>query len=174
MRATRTSGLRRWVLRAGLCLFLLPVLYLCANGIGALIPRETPKFTDSGAKIDVLLLAGPIHYDILLPLTAQTQEHLRFAQKAVPSPTHPKAQWVVLGWGSRAFYTTAGDYRDLRLATIWKAATGDSAVLRIDVAGPLPPDLEVQRLSLLPKAYRALLEALLEGVRPRTIFQASI
>jgi uncharacterized protein (TIGR02117 family) len=86
------------------------------------------------------LIRGPIHTDLLLPLTPDLRESLAFAAKAGVPLDDPRAEWLVVGWGSRAFYTATGSYADLRLATVWQAATGDSAVLRLDVAGPVPPD----------------------------------
>lgn len=151
----------KWV---GLALFAPVLLYLIANATGALIPRETAQFDDPGPRTEVLLVAGPIHYDVLLPLAPKVRTHLDFALPHVPDLTHPNAEWAVVGWGSHAFYTTAGAYEDVHLGTIWTAATGDSAVLRIDVAGALPPDLPVTRLALSPNALQALLDAMLNGV----------
>ena len=40
----------------------------------------------------------------------------------------PDARWLVVGWGSAAFYTTAGTYADIAPSAVWTAATGDAAV----------------------------------------------
>lgn len=156
--------MRRAAKWTALALVCLPVAYLMAALAGALIPRATATFDDPGPRTEILLIAGPIHYDVLLPLTPEVRDSLSFANAAVPALAHPNAQWAVVGWGSYAFYTTAGSYADLRLSTIWTAATGDSAVLRIDAAGPLSPDLPVTRLSLSPASLTALLDAMLAQV----------
>ena len=44
------------------------------------------------------------------------------------------ADWLVVGWGSRSFYTETGTYRDLDAGLVWGAANGDASVFRFDVA----------------------------------------
>lgn len=105
-----------------LCVFT----YLLAAVAGALIPGHV-EGTPSGDDVEIVLIAGPIHYDILLPLDAPTQAAFGFVQAT-------DADWLVVGWGSRAFYTQTGDYTDLDPRVIWQAATGDAAVVRFDLA----------------------------------------
>ena len=67
------------------------------------------------------------------------------ATRCAPSSPLPKRRasrsgdrrvhWLVVGWGSRAFYTATGTYADLNLGSIWPALTGDAATLHLDVTG---------------------------------------
>ena len=73
---------------------------------------------------------------------------------------HPDLRWLVVGWGARAFYTTAGSYADVKPGAVFKAVTGDSSVMRIDAAGALPETVPLRRLSLSPAQLAALLQAI--------------
>lgn len=117
-----------------LALIALPVLYVLAGFAGALIPG--PIADVAGAPTERIGLApGPIHYDFLLPLTPALRETFGFAKQAGLPVDHPQAEWLVLGWGAEGFYTTVGSYADMAAPVLWRAVTGDSAVLRLDLAG---------------------------------------
>lgn len=133
------------------------IAYLIAALIGALWPNGE---TGGGAgEVTVYLVAGPIHYDFLLPADAETLEAFDFARGHVPLDA-PGVDWVVVGWGSRAFYTATGGYSDLSLGTVWRAATGDGSVLHVSVAGDVT-GLVDRQLSLTAEEYRALRAAIL-------------
>ena len=112
-------------------LFCVAIAYLAAAVAGALIPGRVADIA-GGDDVEIVLVAGPIHYDILLPLNDDTRQAFTFvAEAGVPLDA---ADWLVVGWGSRAFYTTTGDYTDLDVSVIWDAASGDASVLRFDAA----------------------------------------
>lgn len=120
--------------RVLLALIAAPVVYVLAAFLGAAV--QGPVAPVGGAPTEVIGLArGPIHYDILLPLTPQTREAFGFARAEGLPVDHPQAKWLVLGWGASGFYTTVGAYSDATPGVLWRAATGDSAVLRLDLAG---------------------------------------
>lgn len=112
-------------------LFSAIVLYLAVAVGGALVPgpmADVPR----GDDVMVILAAGPIHYDLLIPATPETRDSFAFlADYGVPM-TDP--DWIVVGWGSRAFYTATGTYQDLQFGPVAQAIVGDASVLRFDVA----------------------------------------
>ena len=58
-------------------LLLLPLLYLAAAGLGALLPGghiDLPQ----GRDVTIGLLRGPIHYDLLLPLSPDLRARYDF------------------------------------------------------------------------------------------------
>lgn len=140
--------------QAVLAISLAIASYLGAAFVGSMGPSAVAV---EGAKDQqILLVAGPIHYDILMPLNADTRAAFDFLADAGLPMTHPDAAWVAVGWGSEAFYTATGDYTDLDLRTVWKAATGDTSVLRFEVIGPIatggkirPIDLTARQLAQL-------------------------
>jgi uncharacterized protein (TIGR02117 family) len=142
----------------GLALVLaLPVLYLAASLALPLIPG--PGRDLSGPAVyGIGLLQGPIHTDILLPLTPEARARFAFAEAAGVPVQHPDARWLMLGWGSAAFYTTAGTYADITPGAVLTAATGDASVIRLDVTGPLTALPNLRFVTLSEAQFRALLD----------------
>ncbi len=132
----------RWLLRALSALISLPILYFCAALVGAVLPGQHPQIEGS-ATTRIALARGPIHYDILLPLTEAVRTSFAFAEPNGVPLSNPNARFLIVGWGSTGFYTTTGTYADLTFRKIWDAATGDTAAIHLDVAGDLTniPDL---------------------------------
>ena len=81
----------------GTLLLLLPVLlYLGAAVGGALLPGSTGQATPDGddARIDVVMVAGPIHYDFLLPLTPETRAAISTSGRMLPSASGGVAMMI--------------------------------------------------------------------------------
>lgn len=146
----------RHILRLLAVILALPFLYLAASVVLPLIPGPGPDYSGPPTRT-IGLLQGPIHTDLLLPLTPDTRARFAFAEGAGVPISHPQAQWLILGWGSAAFYTTAGTFADITPMAVLTAALGDAAVIRLDVTGPLArlPNLRFLRLS--ERQYQALL-----------------
>lgn len=134
--------------------------YFVAAFLGALIPGKVALAPDPGTPVEIVLISGPIHYDLLLPLDAGTKSRLGWLRRTGVSIDHAGAEWLVVGWGAREFYTITGGYTDVRPRAVWRALTGDSAVLRVSLAGALPPDTEARRLSIDPTQYAALIRTI--------------
>ncbi|MEO0939461.1 MAG: DUF2459 domain-containing protein [Pseudomonadota bacterium] len=107
-----------------------------------------------GDDVTIHLVAGPIHTDILVPLDWVTAD--RFAPYGLATDT-PGADWLVAGWGARDFYTTTGTYADVSLGAVWRAVTGDNAVMRLGLASPLDPALRTWPLTISAQQHAALL-----------------
>ena len=149
----------RWALRSVITLILLPFFYFAAAGIGALIPGSHRQI-DGGVTTRIALARGPIHYDILLPATDRVRNSFDFAAFDGMSIYDPRVQWLVVGWGSRSFYTATGTYADLRLSTVWTALTGDTATLHIDLAGPVESVSGITFITLSETQLAALTDAI--------------
>lgn len=136
-------------------------LWLLAAVLGA--------FIGNGANPDPLLpqdqriglLVGGIHTDILLPLTDETRADFAFAAGAGVPVLDPAAEWLIVGWGSKAFYTATGTYADMRADTVWTAATGDEAVIRLDVGGRIEDFGNILLLPVNADQMQALRQAIL-------------
>jgi len=149
----------RWL--AGL--FLIPLVYLLAAVLGGLIPGSATQIPDDGrAEVEIGLIAGPIHYDFLLPATPATRAALGFAQHAGVPVDAPWAEHLLVGWGARGFYTTVGTYADITAGPVIRAITGDRAVMRVDVVGAIPANFAYPRLWLSAAQYAALLAGIAE------------
>ncbi len=158
--------------RMALALILVPVLpvvvWLLAGLAGALVPGPAAAVAPGAGVERVGLVAGPIHYDFLLPLTEGVREQFAFAEGAGVPVRHPGAEWLIVGWGARGFYTSTETLADMAPATIAQAATGDVAVMRLDVIGPVAAGAPVTWLTLPGPAFEALVGAIAgdAGVAP--------
>lgn len=149
----------RVLIRAATVVIALPLLYFCAGFVGAMVPG---KHADLAAGTDVLigLARAPIHYDFLLPMSPELRARYGFAEAAGVPVNAPQAEWLLIGWGSEAFYTSAGSYADLQAGAVWTAITGDKAVLHLDVAGDVSGVEGIAYFTLSDAQYQALLDSL--------------
>ena len=143
--------------RGAAALVLAIATYLAAALAGALIPGRVAPVAQGPGETEILLISGPIHYDILLPLDDRTRDAFGFLEPA-GYPLPDWADWLVVGWGAQTFYTTTGSYADVNATALWRGLTGDSSVMRVELAGPLRDDLPFHRLTLNHAQYAALLE----------------
>ncbi|WP_258292993.1 DUF2459 domain-containing protein [Pseudosulfitobacter koreensis] len=157
IRPRRPHG--RQLKRLAVALLVLLLSYPGAAIIGALIP--------SGGSVDaaaptrqVLLIAGPIHYDFILPLDAETHAAFADLPGAVDLMGVVGAQNLLVGWGARDFYTTVGTYGDVTARATWRGAIGDTSVMRLDVVGAVPPSLDLRSLRMTEAQYARFLSAL--------------
>lgn len=159
-RATgRDAGLIRAFRFSGLLIAACIAAYLIAAAVGAVLPTGD-RAANEPASHEVLLVAGPIHFDFLLPLDDPQVAAFSFAADAGVPMDDPRARWLVVGWGSAAFYTTVGSYADVAPSAVWRAVTGDQAVMRFDVVGAVPDVPGVHRLPLSEGQFTALVQAI--------------
>jgi len=135
----------------------LPALYLAASLVLPLIPGPGPNFSGPPTR-EIGLIQGPIHTDILLPLTPETRARFAFAEAAGVPINHPDAEWLIFGWGSASFYTTAGTYADITAGAVLTAVTGADAVIRLDVTAPLNSMENLRFLKISEAQFQALLD----------------
>jgi len=144
--------------RIGAVLIALPLVYLLAGTLGGLI-RTGGDATGSGPS--VYLLPGPIHTDFVVPLTPQVRSAFVFLHEA--GMPVDRAEALILGWGSEAFYTQTGTYTDVKFANIWTAATGDSAVMRVALIGPGADLSGLTEVGLGPDQFTRLVAEIAES-----------
>ena len=152
--------------RAALFLAILWVL-------GAIIPGATRDAETAGAD-KLWLLPGPIHTDFVLSVDDDLRAAFQFAASDIDLSN---ADWLIVGWGSEAFYTSTGGYSDLRLATITRAAFGDRSVLRVYPVGPtnqLPSDWGGYALSVSGNQIDMLVAGIVGSVSGARLETASL
>ena len=126
----------RWMVRALAALIGVPVIFYCAALIGGTVQGRVAD-VPAGADQYIGLVRGPIHYDLLLPMTPEMRDHFGFAQAAGVPLDNPNIEWLILGWGARKFYTSTAELSDIATAAVWQGVVGDASVLHLDVAGNL-------------------------------------
>jgi uncharacterized protein (TIGR02117 family) len=142
----------------------LLVLYMLAAVAGGMTagPRHaTPVATPTQS---IALVIGPAHTDLLLPLTPQTRTAFAFAGLDGVPVSNPGAEWLVIGWGARGVYTTMGTWGDVSMPALWRGATGDDAVIRMDVLGPIDTSVGIDMIAVTDAQMAALLGAILASL----------
>lgn len=148
----------RWLGMGLAAPFCIVLLWLFAGFAGAVIPgpvTQRPGTPD----VEIGLIATPIHYDLLLPLTPELRAQFGFAAGAGVAVNAPEAGWLLVGWGAREFYTAGGGYGDLPLRAVARGIAGDASVLRLEAWGQfaLAEIPGVTRLRLTAAGHAALL-----------------
>jgi uncharacterized protein (TIGR02117 family) len=161
-----------------LILLLLPILlYLMASVIGGFVPRNLPPKAMAGESIKadpgiagnsdetitIYLVTGLLHADIAIPADDRLLGRFSFLYETKLPFANPGLKYLAFGWGSLAFYTTAGSYSDIRPGAVFTAVTGDDAVMRVTPIGALVEDNDVVALTLSQRQYDQLLERILTG-----------
>lgn len=146
----------------------LVMCYLAAGLVGGVLGGSTASLEATGGQhtITIGLVAGPIHDDFLLPLNAQTQARFAFLEPHDIPINHPNAEWLMLGWGAREFYTSVGTYSDVSLSASAKAIFGDTSVMRVDVLGAIGRPDVVRWLHISLPQYEALLSGIKNSFDP--------
>lgn len=111
------------------------VLMLAA---GTLVPRPfwvTPDGDGPGRRI--LVLTNPIHTDIAIPFDDEAVVRFAPLLKKAGWADIAGAQYLVLGWGSRAFYIETPTWSELKPGPLLSALTLDDSVMHVSLAGAL-------------------------------------
>jgi len=158
----------RWTLGAVLALLLLVA---GALALGVALPRAPDRVfaaVPGEAPVEILVLANPIHTDLVLPATSEVLGRFGFLARDGLPLDHPQLGAVVVGWGGRAFYTQTPRWRDLRADAVWRSVAGDRSVLHVALAPPIDAVGwgEARRVSLPPAAFAALLDFVSASFEP--------
>jgi uncharacterized protein (TIGR02117 family) len=147
----------RWITRgvAGLCAMIL--CYMLTALAGGLIGNGHVARV---GEYRVGLVIGPIHTDLLIPLTPAVRARFDFAATAGVPVAAGGAKWLLVGWGAREFYTTAGNYADISAHAVWTGVTGDDAVMRLDAIGDIDDFSQIPLVDLDAAQFAGLVEAL--------------
>jgi uncharacterized protein (TIGR02117 family) len=151
----------RWLARGlGLCLTVVAV-YLAAAVAGGVWSNGHGA---GHGDIRVGLIIGGIHTDLLIPLTPDVRARFAFAEGMGVPVLAEGAEWLLVGWGAREFYTTAGTYADITASALYSGVTGDTAVMRLEVLGWIGDLSEVPTITLDHAQFTALLDTLGDGL----------
>lgn len=139
---------------------LIPVcLYLFAALLGGLIPAsfKQAETDDRFLEQPIYLVANMLHADIAIPINSLSLEQFSFLREAGVPLENPGLKYLVIGWGSKAFYTSTKDYSDMEAGTVWQAATGDAAVMHVGPAGELSQVADLVPIKISEKGFARLL-----------------
>lgn len=107
----------------------------------------------------ILLLSNPIHTDIAIPLADDTRAAFDFLTPSGIPIAAPEAEWLIIGWGGRAFYLETPTWADLKPLPVFRALTIDSSVMHVDIAGKVDEaHPTVMPVELSPAEFRQLVD----------------
>ncbi|MEM7461104.1 MAG: TIGR02117 family protein [Pseudomonadota bacterium] len=118
-------------------LALVVFVYLAASVAGAIYPGHADSGRAPGNTERIYLLTTLLHADFAIPVDDAVRK--RFAHLAADGIPifNPNLKFLVFGWGSHAFYTTARNLTDIRPGPTFTAVTGDNSVVRMVPAGDI-------------------------------------
>lgn len=159
----KVSAFVRGSVKAVAVIVLLGALLAAA---GALVPRDpTGQPSDQDEIYTIYVVSNAIHSDIALPVDNRLLAKFGFLAEAGFDLDFPGANWIVFGWGSRAFYINTPTWSDLKPGPLLTALTLDREtvmhVIRVgsfDRTSPL-----VQAIDLTSSQYGRLLSAIAES-----------
>lgn len=103
---------------------------------GCIIPRPLFQSNTAGeTSAEILVITNPIHTDIAIPATPETLAKFSFLADSGMPVDNPNVQWIMLGWGGRAFYLETPTWADVKFIPALKGLTADASTLHIDLLG---------------------------------------
>lgn len=112
--------------------FFIVALYLFGALLGGIIPSGTAVISEHETRDKTIYLtANALHADIAIPVDDDVIKKFGFLKPAGFPLDNPNLKYLIIGWGSRKFYTSTAEYSDMELSTIWQAATGDASVMHV-------------------------------------------
>jgi uncharacterized protein (TIGR02117 family) len=130
--------------------------------LGAVVPR--PLIASDGPPQgepmrEVLVLANPIHTDIVFPADPDVLDRMSFIGDDGLPLDDPGLEWILLGWGSRTFYIETPTWGDLRPGPVARAFTLDHSALHVELAGEIDRDSDnVLSIMVGEDAFQAMLD----------------
>ncbi len=132
--------------------------YLLAAGIGGLIAIDGAGDARAPAPVRIYLLTNALHADFAIPIDETTRERYGFLREDGFPLDHPNLKYLVFGWGSRAFYTSAKTWGDIRPGPTLTAITGDRSVVHVVPATDISTRDNAVAVDLSQAGYERLLE----------------
>jgi uncharacterized protein (TIGR02117 family) len=149
----------RLLTRSGVCIALAIFAYLGAALVGAVVPLAPVAYSGAGASERIYLIANWLHADFAIPVDDELRQRFAFLGTVAGMPiSDPRLKYLVFGWGSRAFYTTAPTYADIRPGPTLQAVVGDRPVVHVRPAGDISSLVTAHALDLPPGGLNRLVD----------------
>ncbi|WJH40622.1 TIGR02117 family protein [Aliirhizobium terrae] len=141
-------------------LLAVVAVIVLAVAAGTFVPRPLSERGSSGEAAEtrrILVLSNPIHTDIAIPLDAETRAAYGFLGAFGVPVGEPGAEWLIIGWGGRAFYLETPTWAELKPMPLFRALTIDRSVMHVDVAGGIEEEHpSIRSFDLGPAEFGAL------------------
>ena len=151
MSRRRKSRKRNWPARIALAILAIPILYLVAALVGALIPLNS-QWDEPAEGITIFVANNGVHADLVLPANAQGLDWRPLLPKSDMANVPADAQWIAFGAGERRVYLETPTWGDLTLQTAAIALTGGERVMHVEWTRD--PSYSAKAIRLTPEQYR--------------------
>lgn len=146
--------------------FFIVVLYLFAALLGGIIPSgKIVRYDNEERDRTIYLTANALHADIAIPVDATSREQFGFLKADGFPLDNPNLKYLIIGWGSREFYTSTAEYSDMAFATIWRAATGDVSVMHVAPGGDISKSDNAVPIDISQAGLERMIDFILESFR---------
>ncbi len=156
-RRTRKPSIAR---RIALGLLAIPLLYLLAALVGALIPVNAGWREPAGG-VTVYLADNGVHADLILPASEAGLDWRPLLPRADFDAVPADARWIAFGAGERRVYLDIPTWGDITPRTLWAATTGGERVMHVEWVRD--PAYAARAIRLTPAQYRRLWTAIRAG-----------
>ena len=155
-------------------LLVLPLLYLLAALMLGSVVREPPRAA-AARDITVFLLDNGVHTDLALPLSNAVFDWTTVIDPADARQLYFPLDYVAFGWGDRAFYLETPQWRDMKVATAFKAVAGlgDTAIHATFLPQPRATPNSVA-IDVSADEYRALAASIVASLQTDSTGRAQV
>ena len=136
-----------------IALAAIPVFYLLAALIGALLPVNR-DWTEAEQGTTVYLRTNGVHIDLLMPAQAQGLDWRPLLPEHDFARPPPDPKWIAFGAGERRIYLETPRWRDLRPRAALAGLTGGDRIMHVERVAE--PGTELRAIRLRPEEYRRL------------------
>lgn len=151
-----------WFKRIALALLAIPLAYLAAALIGALIPVNR-GWVEPNEGTTIYLADNGVHVDIVVPVQAQGLDWAPLFPGADFRLPPDGARWIAFGAGERRVYLNTPTWADVTPRTLWAALSGGERVMHVEWVKD--PTYATRAVKLTPEQYRRLWAAIRAGFR---------
>jgi len=137
------------------------ITYLLAAVVGGLIPSpqniRSQSPIESKNTIELYLLSTILHVDIAVPLNEEVRQQFAFLNDDGIPLSHPLLRYLVIGWGSREFYTSTKALSDIGAKPVYTAITGDSSVIHVTPSKELSKLPDVRKITVTQAGFQNMM-----------------
>lgn len=146
----------RWIARGALALLAVPLLYLLAALIGAIVPAGggAPQPDDG---VVIFVRTNDVHTWLMVPTVAAGVDWRSLAPARDLADPARAGDYLAFGWGSRAFYLNTPTWHDLTLPVAAGALFGNGpALMHVDHEPSPRATIDERPIRLTVDQYHAL------------------
>lgn len=155
-------------------LLALPLLYLLGALMLGHIVREPPRAA-AIRDITVYLLDNGVHTDLALPLNNAVFDWTTVIDPADARQLYFPLDYVAFGWGDRAFYLETPQWRDMKVATAFKAVAGlGDTVIHVTFLPQLQTTPNSVAIDVSADEYRALAASIVASLQTDSAGRAQV